>query len=137
MKQCFEQLEQCFEQLDIEMPEWAKGNWSKSEGEKRPGAGGHHGGEKPDHSSFWEKIGKDKLMELKKCIMVKHGIINNDGLLNRAPILSAINETFTGDDSNLLSSMVLAVGTCPEPKDLKILEYFFCLANTCVKNIRI
>jgi len=128
-----ENMKQCIEQVDIEFPEWGEG------GKDREGGRRHGGGRGKDgfnHREFWTSIDENKLKELKKCIMEKNGFIDGSGRINRDNILSDIRESFS-DQSNLLSSMVSAIDTCPEPQELKMWEFFKCLGNTCIKNITI
>ncbi|CAL4092225.1 unnamed protein product [Meganyctiphanes norvegica] len=134
-KMHFANMKECAEQLDIELPERPEDGSGEhrhgGDGGRRGGEGGKHGHE---HKGLYGSMDEDQMMELKKCIMEKAGVIDGSGLLNREPILTNIQEAFA-DDSNLLSTMASAVNTCPEPEDVKVWEFFKCLSEVCINNI--
>merc|ERR1712179_351001 len=110
-----ENMKICIEQVDIEFPDDPEFYKSRQ---------------------FWKSIDENKMKQLKKCIMEKNGFIDRSGRIDRGSILSDIRGSFS-DDRNLLSSMVSAIDTCPEPEELKMWDFFKCLGSTCIKSIAI
>merc|ERR1719206_132352 len=110
-----ENMKLCGQDLGIDLPELSEG-------------------EKFNKGTLIGSLTETKMADLKKCVMEKAGLIDASGLLIRSTFKERVQSAFA-DDNNLLNVMVEAVDTCPEPQELKMMDFFNCMGEACINNI--
>ncbi|XP_050738056.1 uncharacterized protein LOC127009234 [Eriocheir sinensis] len=69
---------------------------------------------------------------IRQCVLNSTGMLGGDLQLNRGAIAAQVASM---SPPSLRAAVGLAIDGCPEPVDLKVMEYLKCLKKTCVASI--